>query len=582
MNRSGEPLAFMLEGSRGRLCALYFAPHGDAAARGDLLVVPPFAEEMNRCRAMVALQARSLALQGVGTLVLDPYGTGDSEGEFADATWAQWFDDLLRGVRWLDTHGQGCRALLALRLGAVMASQLLRACPGIDQLLLWQPVLSGKTFYTQFLRIRIAAEMNLPDGIKTTNALRQMSAAGQLVEVSGYEIGPGLAAELDAVAFDTQGWPAQTACAWWDVQADGSDTLLPASVKAIESLQAAGRRVKAAAVAGPAFWHVHERELAPALVDATAQAVRVWPNRPAKARQAMPATPSAGNEFPLILPLGTERLSAFVHRGARGATRGVVIVVAGGPQYRAGAHRQFVSLARKLSAGGHPVLRFDLQGMGDSTGEYVGFQQSAGDIRAAIDSLMQHEPGLSEVVLIGECESASGILFYAWQDARVTDAVLINPWVRTAEGQAQVILKSYYRDRLRSPEFWRKVRGGNFNIVESLRSLVNVVRAYVRGKRMFAQASLAQAQDDMAALPLPEKTASGLSRFQGRVLLLMSGHDYIAREFDEVTGACRAWDGLLGSPRLVRKDIAGADHTFSKRVWKDAASNAIVDWVAGG
>jgi exosortase A-associated hydrolase 1 len=200
------------------------------------------------------------------------------------------------------------------------------------------------------------------------------------------------------------------------------------------------------------------------------------------------------------------------------------------------------------------------------------------DIRAAVDALVKKQPAVTEVLLVGECESASGILFYAWQDSRVAGAVLVNPWVRTEEGQAQVIIKDYYWERLRQPAFWAKVRKGEFDLVGSFTSLLGVLRAFMRGRRMFANATLAQAQDDFASLPLPVKTATGLSRFKGRVLLLMSGHDYIAREFDEVTTASRAWDGLLSQPQLLRRDVAGADHTFSKKVWKNAASDAVVAW----
>ena len=575
------PRTFVLEGSRGGLCALYFEPSAGVPPLGDVLVVPAFAEEMNRCRAMVSMQARALAELGVGTLMLDPSGTGDSAGEFVDATWAQWRDDLRCGAAWLDTRGHGCRAMLALRLGAVMAAELARDCPGVRNLLLWQPVLSGKTFYTQFLRIRLAAEMNLPNRIKSTSELREMSAAGQAVEVSGYEIGPPLAAELDAVAFDAAGWAARVETDWFEVQTDATASLAPASQKAIEGLQSAGATVQAHTVEGPAFWHVHERELAPALIAATALRVRSWRAGPVPppAMSAGPAELRAPREFPLLLPCGSDALSACLHLGAPAATRGVVIVVAGGPQYRAGAHRQFVSLARKLAGVGHPVLRFDLRGMGDSSGSYLGFEHSAPDIRAAIDALVLREPGLREVVLVGECESASGILFYAWQDLRVTGVVLVNPWVRTAEGQAQVILKDYYLDRLRSPAFWQKVRSGDFKLGGSLLSLAEVIRAYVRGKRMFARSSLGEVKDDLAAMPLPVKTATGLSRFKGQVLLLMSGHDYIAREFDEVTAASRAWNGLLKSKRIVRREVDGADHTFSKKVWKNAASDAVVDWL---
>ena len=81
------PRPLLLPGAQGPLCAWYYSPAPGLAPRGDVLVLPAFAEEMNRCRAMVALQARAWSAQGVGTLVVDGFGTGDSAGEFADATW---------------------------------------------------------------------------------------------------------------------------------------------------------------------------------------------------------------------------------------------------------------------------------------------------------------------------------------------------------------------------------------------------------------------------------------------------------------------------------------------------------------
>ena len=99
--------------------------------------------------------------------------------------------------------------------------------------------------------------------------------------------------------------------------------------------------------------------------------------------------------------------------------------------------------------------------MGDSSGTYHGFEHSGPDLKAAIDALLARETRVEEVVLFGECESASGILFYAYTDARVKGIVLVNPWVRTEEGRAQVIIKHYYASRLLSRDFWRKVRTGN-------------------------------------------------------------------------------------------------------------------------
>ena len=576
------PRPFLLAGERGALHATYFSSAGTPHPAGDVLVVPPFAEEMNRCRAMVAMQARAWAQIGIGTLVLDPFGTGDSAGDFEDATWAQWQRDLRLGLAWLRAQGHGCSTLLGIRLGAIMASHLAAEDEHITRLLLWQPVLSGKTFYTQFLRIRIAAEMNLPDRVKTTNELRQRSSQGEAIEVSGYRIGPPLAAALDQVNFDEAPLTRNArpvAVDWFEVLSGTDATVTPASQQTADRWRAQGTVLQLDTVQGPAFWHVHERELVPALVEACANLARSWPmvSRPASA-MAVPAT-TASSEVPLMFACGPEQLSGMLHLADQVSTRGVIIVVAGGPQYRSGAHRQFVTLARRISKTGLPVLRFDLRGMGESSGEHLGYKQSDPDIRAAIDALMARQPQLREVVLLGECESASGILFYAWRDARVVDVVLINPWLRTEEGRAQVIVRQYYLYRLRSPDFWKSVFSGKYRVSESLWSLVEMLRTYIRGRAMLSRQAARPDLDDISSLSLPERTAEGLRRFKGRSLLLMSGADLIRREFDEVTSASRAWEGLLTNERLKRIDIEDADHTFSREVWKTAAAESIARWL---
>jgi exosortase A-associated hydrolase 1/exosortase A-associated hydrolase 2 len=569
----------MINGARAPLHATYFPPEGAPHPQGDILFVPPFGEEMNRCRAMVALQARELGQHGVGTLVLDPFGTGDSAGDFVDATWTLWLADLHVGLAWLREHGQGCRTLWGLRLGAVLASHLAREDGAIDRLLLWQPVLDGKQFFTQFLRIRIAAEMNLPDRVKTTGELRKRSADGESIEVSGYRLGPLLVAQLDEVQFDAAVLAPPMRLDWFEVQQAAGATMSPAAQQTIEHWRAVGASIETGEVIGPAFWHVHERELATALITATTARVLAWggPGAPRGDMAAPAHAPHA--ELPMVFDCGTDHLSGVLHQARPGATCGVVVVVAGGPQYRAGAHRQFVTLARRLVASGYPVLRFDLRGMGDSSGKHLGYSHSESDIRAAVDALMAAQPRLREVALLGECESASGILFYAWRDARVKRTVLINPWVRTEEGRAQVIVKHYYLNRLLSADFWKRVISGRFRAIESLRSLIGVVRAYVRGRIDMARHSSGSALDDFANLPLPLRVAEGLRRFQGRSLLLMSEFDLIAREFDEVTSASRAWAGLLTSERIRRVNIEGADHTFSREVWKNAAADTVARWL---
>jgi exosortase A-associated hydrolase 1 len=469
-----------------------------------------------------------------------------------------------------------------------MASEIAAQDRGIDRLLFWQPVVQGKNHFTQFLRIRIAAEMGQSDGIKTTEQLRKLSAANETIEVSGYQIGPALAKSLDGVRLPDAGNMPAKRLAWFEVVTAGDVAISPANAKVLDAYRSNGVDVAFETVVGPSFWQVHERAVAPDLIEATTREVGAWPG----ATQAIPepgpalqprTSPQDGSspEIPLSFTCEGTELMSILHRGHSGARRGFVIVVAGGPQYRAGAHRQFVSLARKLAARGHPVLRFDLRGMGDSDGTYRGYEHSHSDIRAAIDALVAAQPQLEEVVLFGECESASGILFYAYDDRRVKGIVLVNPWVRTEEGRAQAIIKHYYLDRLLSRNFWQKVASGSFSPRESLASFFQLFGSYVRGRRIAANTSPDSGHEDISAMPLPVKTAAGLRRFRGPVMILLSGRDWIAKEFEEVVGSSRAWQGLLDDPRICRRVMVDADHTFSRQALKDEVSEWVFEWLGG-
>ncbi len=588
-----------VRGASGSLAGVYFPPIAKPSGLGDILLAPAFGEEMNRCRAMVAVQARSLAELGCGTLILDLFGTGDSAGEYVDASWARWQDDIRRGVDWLRDQGNGCRTLWGIRTGAMLAAHVARRDAQIVNLLFWQPVVSGKAYFTQFLRIRIAAEIAQADGIKSTEQLRHIAAMGEPIEVSGYRIGSTLAAEMDQIALPGAFEISGKQVGWFEVVASDDANVPRANVALADAYRGDGVPLKLERVVAPPFWNLHERTLAPSLISATSQAVSDWiaqrsgqensveEGATAEVTDISDSRPRDARmdgriddvETARIIECDGDELVGVLHAGRAGRRRGVVIVVAGGPQYRVGAHRQFVSLARRLAAIGYAVLRFDLRGMGDSSGTYVGFQQSEPDIRCAIDCLIAARPDIDEVVLLGECESASGILFYAHQDPRVKGVVLVNPWVRTEGGRAEVMLKHYYVRRLLSREFWDRIRHGEFRLGESLRSFFQTLWSYARG-RSLKRLTGSAADTSLAHLPLPVGTGVGLRRFTGPVLIVMSGNDYIAREFDEVIASSRAWEGLLADSRVQRRDLLDADHTFSRETWKRQASDWVCDWMA--
>jgi len=277
-------------------------------------------------------------------------------------------------------------------------------------------------------------------------------------------------------------------------------------------------------------------------------------------------------ERALVFDCGGARLYGILSlpAGKAPATRGVLVVV-GGPQYRAGSHRQFTLLARDLAQDGVPVLRFDYRGMGDSEGAIRPFDEVEDDLRAALDAFMAAVPGLREVVLWGLCDAASAIGMYAARDPRVAGLVLLNPWVRTEDGLARATLRHYYRARLRDPVFWKQLLRGGLDWRRSLASLLALLRK-ARGTPSPAGAAATTAS-------LPERMRAGLQDFRGQVLLVISGADLTAREFCDLADADRAWKGVLAPPRVTRRQIDDADHTFSRRAWRDQVARWTAEWL---
>lgn len=242
-----------------------------------------------------------------------------------------------------------------------------------------------------------------------------------------------------------------------------------------------------------------------------------------------------------------------------------VLVVVGGPQYRVGSHRQFVLLARHLAEQGIPCMRFDYRGMGDATGAARDFESVADDIRAALDAFLARVPSVGRVVLWGLCDGASAACFYAPTDMRVAGLVLLNPWVKTAQGEARTYLKHYYLRRLLDPYFWKKLLAGGISLGRSIGEVI--------GTAKMASSSAAERTQS-----LPDRMGTALQASGVRACIVLSGNDFVAREFESVTSQ-GIWARLLGAAAAIR--LNEADHTFSSRRWRDEVARKTVEWVRG-
>lgn len=266
-----DPLAepLFLDTPEGARFGLYHPPHG--AARGALLYLHPFAEEMNKSRRMAALAARRLAARGVGVLQLDLHGCGDSAGEFHEARWDGWLADVKAGLAWLQARLGVVPGLWGLRLGALLAlDHAAQAEQAPARLLLWQPVLSGAQHLNQFLRLRVAGAM-LQDGAASggTAALRTRLQAGEVLEIGGYELHPTLALALDGVDAARLAAP-RCRVDWFEMVPEAGRTPPPAATHLLDAWRAGGSDAHLTALPGPAFWTTQEIAEAPALLDASA------------------------------------------------------------------------------------------------------------------------------------------------------------------------------------------------------------------------------------------------------------------------------------------------------------------------
>lgn len=263
--------AFFLDTPSGPRFAIATRPSGKIA--GGWIYVHPFAEEMNKSRRMAALGANELARRGWLVLQVDLYGCGDSAGDFGDAHWQDWLDDLTFAWEWMSGKCDGAVGIWALRCGSLLASDWVNGHSERPPLLFWQPIRNGQQHLVQFLRLKAANEMLSNSAKGVVSSLREQLGAGTSVEIAGYSLSSKLAAGLESSRLRLpDGYPGPVKIIEV-VQGDRREPT-PGASALVNELQKSGVDVELATANGPSFWQTLEIEQAPALIDATARIVR--------------------------------------------------------------------------------------------------------------------------------------------------------------------------------------------------------------------------------------------------------------------------------------------------------------------
>jgi len=280
-------------------------------------------------------------------------------------------------------------------------------------------------------------------------------------------------------------------------------------------------------------------------------------------------------EQAIVFDCDGSRLIGIVTLPETPAETGVVIVV-GGPQYRAGSHRQFTLLARHLAEQGIASMRFDYRGMGDSEGKMRNFESVDDDIRASIDTLLRHIPEVHRVVLWGLCDAAAANLFYAHTDTRVGGLVLLNPWVHTEAGASRARIKHYYLSRLLQRSFWMKLISGEVKLRCSLRDLAKSVQNVVSGYEQTPSISVNPMHGSSGYI---QKMLDGMVHFNGEVMFILSGNDLVAQEFEYLVSRESQWKKTCDSSGVMQNKLMGATHTFSSQVWRSQVEQWTVELI---
>jgi uncharacterized protein len=249
---------------------------------------------------------------------------------------------------------------------------------------------------------------------------------------------------------------------------------------------------------------------------------------------------------------------------AAGEAPHTVVMVAGQPQTRVGAHRMFVELARTLASRGVASLRFDCSGWGDSPGSAQTFEASRYDVLSIVQALLNARPS-HPLSLLGLCDGATAAclsLPLLKADHRALSTIfLLNPWIESKQFEARAKLTSYYAERLKSREFWTKLARGQVSVGSAVGGALRSVKDSQQGT----------STDDGS---VSERLLTALSDETCVPFFVLSEPDLTAQTFMKWADGEPRLKHFLTPQNTLR--LVAADHTFSNpKHWEE-----VCEWVA--
>ena len=139
------------------LFGIYHPPTAASGRNRGVVLCNPFGDEAIKAHRAYLQLANRLAAERFHVLRFDYFATGDSAGDSAEGSIAQWLDDIGTAIDELkDASGVAKVSLVGLRLGATLALQAARTRRDLDRIALWDPIVRGGAYIDDLKRINEA------------------------------------------------------------------------------------------------------------------------------------------------------------------------------------------------------------------------------------------------------------------------------------------------------------------------------------------------------------------------------------------------------------------------------------------
>lgn len=502
--------SFFLKSPSGKHLAASAVWPSSGKVSGLLLVVPPLLEERKALLPPLTEFTRMVADElSVASLRIDFSGTGDSEGNLQEASFAEWTGELLFAADLLGrAAGEGSgpvpMALLGVRTGAMAALEASQKLAGSLSLLLWDPVTGGDSV-KQWLQRRMVNDMIAYGKAKVsrTDLIASLESGG-CVDLDGFAFPGALYSELEKA-----GYP----------KSFKLRTHVLATGRPLPSLQAwagGNESVSLSELKLPPYWNsVGYIDTLPLQKASAAWLAEIFGSASASFNHGL-----FSSEEQAYFEIHVEILSEG--KTVRGiytcpedsAPRRAVLFLGGWSGDRQGPHRLFTLYARRLAARGIASLRIDYLGRGESDLSHseTGIRLMAANGADALE-LLARESGLASADLVAICSGCKVAITIATLSRRVRDMVLLSAEAMgslrskgTNSRKTASALLSYLR-KLTRPETWKKILTGRVNT-----SMV--------GKALASHET--RSADEAAS---EDRTLSAFRKFRGAITFVYGGSD---------------------------------------------------------